>query len=185
MMAKLVILREFVTLTSKPLLPQRRLFYALHLMWRNYNVWPLGRIDYSLFWHLSGGTISQTMLEQQNHCPSLPKKTHDSFVPHLDPAQHSSLRPFRPPTLPKKMVCTCIVRNIAIYALKESILRWGLDTCFYISFTPLTLICLVFSLVTNVLIVSHFGQKCLLNALNVNVNVNKVRGVQAVLYSSC
>ena len=127
MMAKLVILREFVTLTSKPLLPQRRLFYALHLMWRNYNVWPLGRIDYSLFWHLSGGTISQTMLEQQNHCPSLPKKTHDSFVPHLDPAQHSSLRPFRPPTLPKKMVCTCIVRIIAIYALRESLTNSSYD----------------------------------------------------------
>ena len=28
-------------------------------------------------------------------------------------------------------------------------------------------------LLTNVLIVSHFGQKCLLNALNVNVNPNK------------
>ena len=28
-----------------------------------------------------------------------------------------------------------------------------------------------FSLLTNVLTLSHFGQKCLLNALNVNVNL--------------
>ena len=33
-------------------------------------------------------------------------------------------------------------------------------------------ICHGFSLVTNVLIVNHFGQKRLLNALNVNVNVS-------------
>ena len=50
-------------------------------------------------------------------------------------------------------------------------LRWGLDNCFYISFTPSTVICRGFSLVTNVLNVSCFGQKRLLNALNVNVDV--------------
>ena len=55
------------------------------------------------------------------------------------------------------------------------ILRWGLDHCFYISFTPSTVVCHGFSLVTNVLNVSRFGQKRLLNALNVNVNANKRR----------
>ena len=35
-------------------------------------------------------------------------------------------------------------------------------------------ICCGFLFVTNVLFVSHFGQKHLLNALNVNVNVNVV-----------
>ena len=40
------------------------------------------------------------------------------------------------------------------------------------SFTPSMVICRGFSLVTKVCIISHIGQKRLLNALNVNVNVN-------------
>ena len=37
-------------------------------------------------------------------------------------------------------------------------------------FTLSTVICCGFFLLTNVLIVNRFGQKCLLNALNINVN---------------
>ena len=51
-------------------------------------------------------------------------------------------------------------------------LRRGLGNSFYFFFFTLsTVIGFGFFLVTNGLYVSHYGQKHLLNALNVNVNV--------------
>ena len=46
----------------------------------------------------------------------------------------------------------------------------GLTIVSLFNFTPLTVTCCGFSLVTNVRIVGHFGQKHLLNVHNVNVN---------------
>ena len=68
----------------------------------------------------------------------LPKMTQNSFVQTPWPRVASL------PPPPKKNICTCMFVSLALMHLKilwqrvVTILRWGLDNCFYISFTPST-----------------------------------------------
>ena len=94
---------------------------------------------------------------------------------HLNPALHDSLPP------PQKMymhlyvliVSTLIIALMHLrypWQIAATMLRWGLDNCFYLEFFTLSkVICDTcgFFLMTNVLIVSRFGQK---QVINVNVS---------------
>ena len=76
---------------------------------------------------------------------------------------HSITPPPPPPPPQKKVFKNCMHLYVRIFSTY---------TISHLHFFQLTMIFRGISLVTNVLIVSCFGQKRLLNALNVNVNVN-------------
>ena len=137
-------------------------------------------------------TETPSRLDSQPLVEWTPDRCQDSGITlHLNPSQDSLTSPrphiawLPPPKFFFLNVCTCIISTSIIslmhlqnlWQIAVTILRWGLDNYFYVSFTLSKVMCWGFSLVTNVLIVSRFGQKYLLNALNVNVNVNKLLSV--------
>ena len=129
----------------------------------------------SLFWHLSGGTNSLPMSGQWSHSPSSTKDSRPSPHPHMawlppNPLSKNLKNVYVTSMFISKYLCT--------HALKESLTNSSYDPqvrawkLFLYFFLLHRWWYVVVSLVTNVLIVSHFGQKHLLNALKVNVNVN-------------
>ena len=95
---------------------------------------------------------SRPMSGQRNHSPS---RTKDPRLIYSDFTLHSIIPP-QPPLQKKNCmhlyVCIISTSIIALMHLKNlwqiavMILRWGLDNCFYISFTPSTVVCCGFSL---------------------------------------